>query len=136
MAKANANRFKVVQASDIVVLEVGKAALKVELQYGRDNLPPEIVIAEMYLKDATEWAYTRSQVRVPATKELAKYLIDGVNAAYKESLKVKKDVDTIPAAVDVSRLSEVEVEALELLLKKAQGFDFTVAKASKGGKTK
>ena len=132
---AKANRFKVVQSSDVVVLEAGKAALKVELQFGKDNQPSEIVIAELYNKDG-EWAYTRSQVRVPATKELAKYLIDGVNAAYKESLKVKKDVVETASAVDVSRLSEEEAKALELLLKKAQGFESVLTQASKGGKTK
>lgn len=136
MTKANANRFKVVQSSEAVVLEAGKAALKVELQFGKDNQPPELVIAELYWKDSTEWAYTRSQVRIPATKELAKYLIDGVNAAYKESLKVKKDVVETASAVDVSRLSDEEAKALELLLKKAQGFESVLTKSSKGGKTK
>ena len=134
MAKAT-NRFKVVSSSEVVVLEVGKAALKVELQYGKDSQPPELVIAELYDKDG-EWAYTRSQVRVPATKELAKYLIDGINSAYKESLKVKKDVVETASAVDVSRLSEEEAKALELLLKKAQGFDSVLTKSSRGGKTK
>lgn len=132
MAKAT-NRFKVVSSSELVVLEVGKSALKVELQFGKDNQPPELVVAEMYWKDSTEWAYTRSQVRVPATKELAKYLIDGINAAYKESLKVKKDVVETASAVDVSRLSEEEAKALELLLKKAQGFESVLTKSSKKG---
>lgn len=133
MAKAT-ERFKVITSTEVLVLEDGKSAAKVELQYGKDGKLPEIVIAEMYWKDSTEWAYTRSQVRLEASKDNAKFLIDGINAAYKESLKVKKDV-VETASVDVSRLSEEEAKALEILLKKAQGFDSILTKASKGGKT-
>ena len=130
MTKANSNRFKVVAASEVVVLEAGKAALKVELQFGKDNQPPELVIAELYDKDG-EWAYTRSQVRVPATKELAKYLIDGINAAYKEAGKVKKEAK-VSDEVIISKLSDAEKAALlEALLKEAKGFESVLTKKVK-----
>lgn len=129
MAKAT-NRFKVVSSSEVVVLESNKSAVKVELQYGKDSQPPELVIAELYDKDG-EWAYTRSQVRVPATKELAKYLIDGINSAYKESLKVKKDVKASEEVV-ISKLSDAEkASLLEALLKEAKGFESILTKSKK-----
>jgi len=54
MAKAT-ERFKVITSSDVLVVEAGKSAVKVELQFGKDNQPTELVIAEMYWKDSTEW---------------------------------------------------------------------------------
>lgn len=129
MAKAS-ERFKVVVSSDVLVLEAEKSAVKVELQYGKDGKLPEIVIAEMYNKDG-EWAYTRSQVRMEASKDNAKFLIDGINAAYKEAGKVKKDVKAAEEVV-ISKLSDSEKAALlEALLKEAKGFESILTKSSK-----
>ena len=130
MTKAN-ERFKVITSSEILVTEANKSAVKVELQFGKDGKLPEIVIAEMYWKDSTEWAYTRSQVRLEASKDNAKFLIDGINAAYKEAGKVKKEAK-VSDEVIISKLSDSEKAALlEALLKEARGFESVLTKKVK-----
>lgn len=118
MAKTT-ERFKVVASSEILVVEAGKSAVKVELQFGKEGKLPELVIAEMYNKDG-EWCYTRSQVRMEASKENAKFLIDGINTVYKEASKVKKDAPK-DGAVTISKLTDAEKAALLAeLLKEAK----------------
>ena len=131
MAKAT-ERFKVITSSDVMVIESNKAALKVELQYGKDNQPTELVIAEMYWKDSTEWAYTKSQVRLSATKENANFLIKGIQDAFKASSKVEKSTSGEVKSFNVNDLSPNEAnELLKVLLEKAKATN-TVAR--KGGK--
>ena len=132
MAKAT-ERFKVVTSSEILVTEVNKSAVKVELQYGRDGKLPEIVIAEMYNKEG-EWCYTRSQVRLESSKDNAKFLIDGINSAYKESSKVKKDAPKNSDVTISTMTTEQKAELLKMLLEENATFTNTLLK--KGGKIK
>lgn len=130
MTKAT-ERFKVVTSSEILVLEANKSAVKVELQFGKDNQPTELVIAELYDKEG-DWAYTRSQVRLPATKENANFLIKGIQDAFKASAKVEKATASEVKSFNVNDLSPDEAnELLKVLLEKAKATN-TVAK--KGGK--
>ena len=130
MAKAT-ERFKVITSSDVLVLESNKSAVKVELQYGKDNQPTELVIAELYWKEG-DWAYTRSQVRLSATKENANFLIKGIQDAFKASSKVEKSTSGEVKSFNVNDLSPDEAnELLKVLLEKAKATN-TVAR--KGGK--
>ena len=132
MAKAT-ERFKVVVSSEILVTEANKNAVKVELQYGKDGKLPEIVIAEMYWKDSTEWAYTKSQVRLEASKENANFLIKGIQDAFKASGKVDKSTTSDVKSFNVNDLSPDEAnELLKVLLEKAKATN-TVAN-KKGGR--
>ena len=130
MAKTN-ERFKVMQASEVLVLEAGKSAVKVELQFGKEGKLPELVIAEMYNKEG-EWAYTRSQVRLEASKENAKFLIDGLNESYKAASKIKKDTTSKASEVTISKLTdEQKAELLKALLEESKAFESALTKKVK-----
>ena len=130
MTKAN-ERFKVMQASEVLVIEPGKSAVKVELQFGKEGKLPELVIAEMYNKEG-EWAYTRSQVRLEASKENTKFLIDGLNESYKAASKIKKDTTSKASEVTISKLTdEQKAELLKALLEESKAFESVLTKKVK-----
>lgn len=110
-------RFNIIASSPVLVIVPGKTAIKVELHYGKDGEPTEIVIAEMYTKDG-EWAYTRSQVRVNATLENTKFLLENVKSMFESSKDVKKEPKTTKVEKAISSMTQDEKAALmELLLK-------------------
>lgn len=118
---ATSKRFEIVASTKELVLEANKTAVRIELQYGKDGAPTEIVIAELYQKDGA-WAYTRSQVRIPCTKENASHVLTSVKAVYESSTKVEKKAakaSKIEDAID-SMTDDEKAALLEMLIGKAK----------------
>ena len=95
-------RFEIMAVNTEHVIEDGKSAIRIELQYGKAGQPTELVIAEMYSKDG-KWAYGHGQVRVPCTADIATYVLKSTKAMYDSSLKVEKKVEA-PKTLDISSL--------------------------------
>ena len=108
-------RFEIMASGTELVTVAEKTAIRIELQYGKNGDVTEIVIAELYRKD-DEWAYTRSQVRIPCTTANAKYLLETTKAMYDSSTKVvKKETSKVETAVD--KMSDTQkAELLAALL--------------------
>lgn len=82
-------RFEILATTKEIITEPNKSAIRVELQYGKDGKPTELVFAELYNKEGA-WAYTRSQVRIECTKENAEHVMKATKALYESSTKVEK----------------------------------------------
>ena len=102
-----AKRFDVVASNNELVVTEDKTAIRIELQYGKDGEPTELVIAELYRKDDT-WAYTRSQVRVNCTTDNCKYLLESIKSMHEASKKVVKTEKTskVEKAIDTMTVEE------------------------------
>ena len=112
-------RFEIVASTKEIITEPNKNAIRVELQYGKDGKPTEIVFAELYNKEGA-WAYTRSQVRIDCTKENATYLISAVKSLYESSTKVEKKASpkaskALSSAIE-TMTAEEKAELVKLLL--------------------
>ena len=126
---ATSKRFEIVASTKELVLEANKTAVRIELQYGKDGAPTEIVIAELYQKDGA-WAYTRSQVRIPCTKENASHVLTSVKAVYESSTKVEKKAKASKLEDAIDSMTDDEKAALlEMLVGKAKAEPKAKAKA-------
>lgn len=124
-------RFEIVASTKELVTADGKNAIRIELQYGKDGQPTEIVIAELYQKDGA-WSYTRSQVRIDCTKDNAQHMLTSIKSMYESSLKVEKKatvkVDKLTSEID-KMSDEDKNKLLALLIGKAK--ESTPEKVSK-----
>ncbi len=115
-------RFEIVASTKELISADGKNAIRIELQYGKEGAPTEIVIAELYQKDGA-WSYTRSQVRIECTASNAKHVLESVKAMYDSSAKVEKKatakVDKLTAALETMS-DEDKNKLLAVLLGKAK----------------
>lgn len=82
-------RFEIVASTKELVTADGKNAIRVELQYGKEGQPTELVIAELYNKEG-KWAYTRSQVRIDCTHANVSHVLTAAKEMFETSKKVEK----------------------------------------------
>ena len=107
-------RFETVASTPEIILVPEKSALRIELQYGKQNAAPELVLAEMYFAAGT-WKYTRSQIRLEVSKENVKSLLENVKAMYESSTKVVKEVKaekTTDVIAALSKMTDAEKAAI------------------------
>ena len=107
-------RFETVASTPEIIITPEKSALRVELQYGKQNAAPELVLAEMYFAAGT-WKYTRSQIRLEVSKENVKALLENVKAMYESSTKVVKETKaekTTDVLAALAKMSDSEKAAI------------------------
>lgn len=105
------NRLEILAKTDIIVTAPEKSAFRIELQYGLDGQPTEIVVAGMYWTDGT-WQYSKNQFRTICTLETARALMDGVKAAFDHSKKVDKKPKASPVENVLEKMTDDEKAAL------------------------
>lgn len=117
---ATSKRFEAIAQAKELVIVPEKSAVRVELQYGKEGEPTELVIAEMYWHEGA-WKYTRSQVRMTCTKDNVQYVLEACKAMYASAAKVDKKpkASKIETAID-SMTDEEKAALLEMLLGKAK----------------
>ena len=110
-------RFEIVASTKELVPLDGKNAIRIELQYGKDGEPTELVIAELYSKDG-KWSYTRSQVRIDCTKANIQHVLTCTKEMYESSLKVEKKATakTDKLASAIGTMSDEDKAALLKIL--------------------
>lgn len=115
-----------------------KSAIIIELQEGKEDSLPEIVIAEMYKTKENEWAYCKGGVRFETTVDNANYILKGVKTMFeasKEVVKTKKEkAPKVDAKKAVEMMSDEEkAELLKMLLgsAKAETVETTAEEKSK-----
>jgi len=115
-------RFEVIASTKELTSADGKNAVRIELQYGKDGAPTELVIAELYQKDG-KWAYTRSQVRIECTAPNVQHVLTCSKEMYESSKKVEKKastkVDKLTSAIETMSDDEKN-KLLALLIGKAK----------------
>lgn len=94
-----------------------KSAITIELQEGKEDSLPEIVIAEMYKNKEDEWAYCKGGIRFETTVDNANYILKGVKAMFEASKEVVKTKKEKAPKVDAKKAIEMmtEEEKAELL---------------------
>jgi hypothetical protein len=94
-----------------------KSSIIIELQEGKEDGLPEIVIAEMYRNKEDEWAYCKGGIRFETTTDNANYVIKGIKAMFEASKEVVKTKKEKAPKVDAKKAVEMmtEEEKAELL---------------------
>lgn len=94
-----------------------KFAIVIELQEGKGDSLPEIVIAEMYRNKEGEWAYCKGGVRFETTVDHVNYILKGCKTMFDASKEVVKTKKEKAPKVDVKHAVDMmsEEEKAELL---------------------
>lgn len=103
--------------------------IAIQLQYGVDNKPTEIVFASQYQDKTTgEWRFTKDQIRLTFSAEKVDSIITALQALKKANTKVKKAI-VEDSPVTVASLDDLSEEQLTALLKSIQAKKASVAKS-------
>ena len=121
------SRFTKVAKCSMLELS-SKSSIIIELQEGKEDALPEIVIAEMYKNKEDDWAYCKGGIRFETTVDNANYILKGVKAMFeasKEVVKTKKEkAPKVDAKKAVEMMSDEEkAELLKMLLGSAKTAD-------------
>jgi hypothetical protein len=118
-----------------------KTAVIIELQEGKEDGLPELVIAEMYKNKEGEWAYCKGGVRMDVTADNVNYILKGCKAMYEASKEVVKTKKEKSPKADpkkaVEMMSDEEKAALlEILLGSAKKTEEVKTDTKKSASTK
>lgn len=94
-----------------------KSAVIIELQEGKEDGLPELVITEMYKTKDGEWGYCKGGVRMEVTADNVNYILKGCKAMFDASKEVVKTKKEKAPKVDAKKAIEMmtEEEKAELL---------------------
>lgn len=116
--KNNLKRYEVLYE---MVIQEGKKGLAIQLQYGIDNSPTELVLAEKYLDTNTnELKFSKGrQIRIACNPAKVDEMIKSLQELKKANLKAKKEVASPVVTKSVNELTDEQLEEL-LNQRKAQ----------------
>ena len=114
----NLKRYEVLYE---MIIQEGTKGIAIQLQYGVDNSPTELVLAEKYLDNATnELKFSKGrQIRIACNPAKIDEMIKALQELKKANAKAKKEV---ASPVVTKQANELTIEQLEELLneKKSQ----------------
>lgn len=95
-------------------IQEGTKGIAVQLQYGMEGSPTELVIAEKYLDtNSNELKFSKGrQIRIPFNSTKIDELIQYLQAVKKANAKVKKEVASPVVTKSVNELTDEELQAL------------------------
>lgn len=101
-------------------IESESKRIAIQLQYGVENKPTEVVFASQYQDKVTgEWRFTKDQIRLTFAAEKVDSIITALQGLKKANAKVKKAIST-DSPVTVTSIEELTVEQLTALLASKQ----------------
>lgn len=114
----NLKRYEVLYEK---VMQEGTKGIAIQLQYGNENQPTELVFAEKYLDtNSNELKFSKGrQIRIACSPVKIDEVIGALQELKKANAKVKKEVASPVTTKKVSELTEEELLA-ELNARKAQ----------------
>lgn len=105
------NRLEILAKTETFVVTPEKSAFRLELQYGLDGQPTELVIVGLYWKNGA-WAYASNQFRVHCTFNVIKAINDGMKLVYEKSKTIEKKSKNGPVEDILKGMTDEQKAAL------------------------